>query len=215
MPPDADRLVDKLNAAAAATSAVADTSPVARRAAQHNLNIARDISRIVIHCSATANGRRLARPGGVETTDAEVIDRWHRERGWQRLAMHRARAQAHLTSIGYHWIISPSGHVAAGRDLAEVGAHVGNYNAGSIGICMVGTDAFTLPQWQSLAALVRMQARVLCIPLEFCANPNKHAGVLGHRDHPAVAKTCPGFSVERWLAGGLEPVAGQIVEAIL
>lgn len=34
--------------------------------------------------------------------------------------------------------------------------------------------------------------------------------VLGHRDLPGVAKTCPGFDVTAWDVGAREPVHGHI-----
>ena len=35
-------------------------------------------------------------------------------------------------------------------------------------------------------------------------------GVCGHREIPGVAKTCPGFDVSDWLAGGLIPLRGAL-----
>ncbi len=75
----------------------------------------RKITDIVLHCSATKEGQR------VTVTD---IDRWHRERGFKK--------------IGYHYVIYADGSIHAGRDIEEVGAHVGGHNATTIGICYVG-----------------------------------------------------------------------------
>ena len=60
----------------------------------------RKIREIIIHCSATKEGRNF--------TVAD-IDRWHRERG--------------LRCIGYHFVIYRDGSIHVGRAIEEVGAH--------------------------------------------------------------------------------------------
>ena len=92
----------------------------------------RSIDRIVIHCTATPNGRM--------TTVADV-DLWHKQRGW--------------TGIGYHYLITLDGVAHKGRDERDIGAHVAGHNAHSIGIALVGTDKFTAAQWVALALLLR------------------------------------------------------------
>lgn len=87
---------------------------------------------IVVHCSATPNGREH---------DAADIDRWHRERGW--------------LMIGYHYVIKLDGTVETGRDVDVIGAHVKGHNAESVGICMIGTDEYTSEQYQSLYKLIK------------------------------------------------------------
>lgn len=145
----------------------------------------RDIKAIVIHCSASANGdARVTR---------DVIDRWHRERGWN--------------GIGYHYVIHTNGGLAHGRALEQVGAHVEGNNAATIGVCMVGTDRFTEPQWAALRTLVT------ALQLKFPT-----ATVVGHRDYSPDrngdgliepwewTKTCPGFDVARWRLAGMDPM---------
>ena len=75
----------------------------------------RKIDEIILHCTATPEGR--------EVTVAE-IDSWHRQRGFD--------------GIGYHYIVHLDGTVEAGRPLAEVGAHCKGHNSRSIGIAYVG-----------------------------------------------------------------------------
>ena len=89
------------------------------------------ITRIVIHCSDTPNGR--------ETTAAD-IHRWHLERGWD--------------GIGYHRVIKLNGDIEHGRPYYWMGSHVRGYNENSIGICLIGNDEFTNAQWRSLEGLV-------------------------------------------------------------
>lgn len=144
----------------------------------------RQIKHIVVHCSASKNGDPRVNAG--------VIDRWHRERGWKR--------------IGYHYVIEVNGAVSIGRLEDEIGAHVEGSNAHSVGICMVGTDAFSRAQWEALKQLV--DGLTFRYP---------GAQVLGHRDFSPDkdgdgivepwewVKTCPGFDVAEWNARGRTP----------
>lgn len=120
-------------------------------------------------------------------------------------------------------MIYPRGTVVTGRHVDETGAHALGFNRRSIGICLIGTDAFTAEQWDSLAHLVTAEiARCTFNP-----GPGDRRGgisrssalviaekndiqVVGHRDLPDVHKTCPGFAVADWLAGGMAPLAGHI-----
>lgn len=164
----------------------------------------RRIEAIAIHCSATPNGRTLfcgatGQPGF--STPVQEIDRWHRARGFKRAEAERAKMNPGLCCIGYHYVIYTNGAIASGRAEAEVGAHVAGFNTKSIGVCLVGTDRFTGMQWLGLRQLVAALTRKY---------PN--ARVLGHRDFPSVSKLCPGFSVADWLAGGMEPMPGHLLE---
>lgn len=162
----------------------------------------RPITAIAIHCAATPNGRTLftgasGQPGFI--TPVMAIDGWHRQRGFKRTDAARQKFNPLLTSVGYHYVIYTNGAIATGRAESEVGAHAQGYNAKSLAICLVGTDQFTPEQWAALADLVRgLQKRY------------PDARVLGHRDFPQVAKSCPGFSVADWLAGGMVPLAGHV-----
>ena len=75
----------------------------------------RKINLIVVHCTATPEGR--------DVTVAD-IDRMHRARGWKK--------------IGYHYVVYRDGSVHEGRPVNEVGAHVYGHNANSIGVVYVG-----------------------------------------------------------------------------
>lgn len=89
------------------------------------------LSRIVIHCSDTPNGRE---------TSAEDIHRWHLERGWD--------------GIGYHQVIKLDGTVENGRPHYWIGSHASGFNQNSLGICLIGRDEFSDAQWRSLEGLV-------------------------------------------------------------
>jgi len=150
---------------------------------------ARAIRHIVIHCSAS--------PNGDASVNRDVIDGWHRERGWR--------------GVGYHYILHVDGSTLVGRPEGAIGAHVAGQNASSIGICMVGFNRFTLEQWQSLRALVRELAL-----------RHPAAEILGHRDFSPDQdgdgviepwewlKTCPGFEVRDWVASNMQPPPGHI-----
>lgn len=156
----------------------------------------RAITRIIIHCSATPNGR---------WNTARDIDDWHRQRGFQRSDSWVQRFNPWLFHIGYHYVIYVNGGTATGRHLDEVGAHAAGYNADSVGICMLGTDRFTAEQWHALEDLVERLLAKRC----------PGAQVLGHRDLPGVTKACPGFDVATWRAlhGGFLPQHTLIPEA--
>lgn len=164
----------------------------------------RTITAIAIHCAASPNGRTLfsGTPGAKNfSTPVQEINRWHQQRGFHRADAARAKTNPDLCCIGYHYVIYTSGAVATGRGEDEIGAHVAGYNSKSIGVCMVGTDRFTAEQWEALAHLVReLQKRYPA------------ARVLGHRDFPKVAKSCPGFSVADWIAGGMVPLAWHLID---
>lgn len=164
----------------------------------------RTIDRIVIHCSASSNGKLVT---------SEDIDRWHAIRGFVRNPALIGHNEPTLKHIGYHYVIAHNGPVRIGRGEQEVGAHVSGFNAHSIGICMVGTDRYSAAQWKSLAGLVSgLQKRY------------PSAGVVGHRDLSPDQnkngivekwewlKTCPGFDVATWIKGGMEPLKDNLLE---
>lgn len=84
--------------------------------------------RVTLHCSVSPNGKRYP---------IEEIKRFHVEqRGW--------------TDVGYHMVFQPDGEVEAGRPLNKIGAHVEGANDGNLGFCLIGTDKFTMRQFDSL-----------------------------------------------------------------
>lgn len=177
----------------------------------------REINLIVIHCSATPNGVSLFEGnfGDPEfTTPCEVIDRWHAKRGFRRSLEWRLRQNEPLLSIGYHFVVYTAGTIATGRHLDEVGAHVVGNNRRSIGVCMIGTDAFTLAQWESLArniSLLRERYPGARIAGHRDLSPDQDSDGLVERWE--WLKTCPGFDVAAWLKAGMTPDQKQIGRA--
>jgi N-acetylmuramoyl-L-alanine amidase len=167
------------------------------------LLMARKIELLVLHCSDSPNG------GDVGASD---IDRWHRARGFERAIGWRKSQNYGLTSIGYHFVIRCIGQVETGRHVDEIGAHVVGYNQRSIGICLVGKDKWTPPQWMALKQLVTT------LSAQFPG-----AKVVGHRDlspdlngdgviEPVEwIKTCPNFEVKSWLAAGMDPAPEHVL----
>ncbi len=122
------------------------------------------INKIIIHCSDTPNGR--------EDT-AEDIHRWHtKERKW--------------SGIGYHYVIERKGKLVNGRPEYWKGAHASAHNKDSLGVCLIGTDEFTIEQWSILDNLLRKLN--IKYPL---------AKIIGHNE--ISNKKCPGFNVQKWL----------------
>lgn len=130
----------------------------------------RTITLIIIHCSATPEGRSLS---------FEECRRDH--------IMHR-----HFRDIGYHYYITRDGVVHDGRPIEKVGAHCEGHNSHSIGICYEGgldangkpADTRTEAQRKALKSLVERMHRLF-----------PKALIVGHHDlNPR--KACPCFKVE-------------------
>lgn len=130
----------------------------------------RTITLIIIHCSATPEGRSLS---------FEECRRDH--------IMHR-----HFRDIGYHFYITRDGTVHDGRPIEKVGAHCEGHNSHSIGICYEGgldangkpADTRTEAQRKALKSLVERMHRLF-----------PKALIVGHHDlNPR--KACPCFKME-------------------
>lgn len=135
----------------------------------------RKIEKIIIHCSATPEGKNFT---------VDDIRRWHTSpvgkggNGW--------------SDIGYHYVIHLDGTVHQGRPLEKSGAHCRGYNRHSIGICYIGgltsdrrfpKDTRTPSQKTALRRLVEQ------LRLRF-----PEATVHGHNEFNR-AKACPSFNV--------------------
>lgn len=99
------------------------------------------------------------------------IQRWHRQRGF--------------ATVGYHFVVSPSGRVFRGRPVDRLGAHVLRHNAGTVGICLMGNFETERPTAAALAALDHVRARL--VP------GGSGVPLLGHREHSGHERNlCPG-----------------------
>ena len=148
----------------------------------------REIRRVVVHHSASDFG------------DADLIDSWHRERGWR--------------GIGYHYVIlngrrngslkyrkDDDGLLEIGRPHAQVGAHAGRVgaNGDSIGICLIGNGRFARWQFCRLIWLLQELNREYSIGDE---------GIVGHGEIDPLKSQCPGFDME--LLRAAVSLAGEV-----
>ena len=136
----------------------------------------REINKIIIHCSATPEGKPFT---------VENIRRWHTlpvskgGRGW--------------SDIGYHYVIYLDGSVHNGRPVEKIGAHCAGQNTKSIGICYVGglaSDAKTPKDTRT-----ETQKRALRQLVATLRKKYPKATVHGHREF--AAKACPCFDVKK------------------
>ena len=129
----------------------------------------RQIKRIIIHCTATPEGRHHT---------AADIDRWHKQRGFNE--------------IGYHYLIQLDGTIEKGRAIKKAGAHVKGHNADSIGVVYVGgCDAAMKPKDTRTEA---QKSALLCLLREL-KGKYPHATVHGHNEFDR-GRACPCFNVQ-------------------
>ena len=130
----------------------------------------RSINEIIVHCSATPEGKDFT---------VRQIRRWHLARGFR--------------DIGYHYVIYRDGTIHEGRPVAQVGAHCLNHNAHSIGVCYVGgvaTDGKTPKDTRTSA-----QKAALLTLLKQLKALYPQATIHGHREY--AAKACPSFDAKQ------------------
>jgi hypothetical protein len=135
------------------------------------------VKTVMLHTSATPGN--WWKNKSVEDMRDEVR-RWHVEDNKWR-------------DIGYHRLFAPSGEMAQGRSLYEIGAGAGGYNRGFIHICMVPIatikrmgkplDFYTEKQIRAVKSYIGK--------IEHLAGHKMH--VMGHNE--VAAKLCPGFKV--------------------
>ena len=132
--------------------------------------VMRNVTLIVVHCSANRAGSALR---------LRDIDRYHRSLGWK--------------GCGYHFVIPADGAVKEGRPLSQVGSHCRGHNSHSIGVCYVGgLDARGNPA-DTRTEAQRVALRKL---LERLHREFPKAVIVGHRDLDGH-KACPCFDVVR------------------
>lgn len=118
----------------------------------------RFINEIIVHCSATPEGRDFS----VE----------------QIRACHLARK---FNDIGYHYVIYRDGSIHAGRSEALVGAHTPGHNPNSIGICYVGGYAADGKTCKDTRTPAQKAALISLIKVLISKYPTIKR-VMGHRD---------------------------------
>lgn len=181
------------------------------------------ITEIIIHCAATPNGKAFT-VAKIDDMHGQVKPRpFMRSRQWIKAF------NPQFKHIGYHDFIEADGTLRSGRHLEEVGAHVAGNNQNSIGICLCGTDKFSLAQWQTLRQrIIKLAAIIQGKPIlsaDSALNAYRDMGISikGHRDYSPDLngngiiernewfKTCPGFDVSVWIKGGMMPLKDSII----
>lgn len=123
----------------------------------------REIKELHIHTSATREGMDF---------NANDIDRWHKERGWNE--------------IGYNYVIKLDGTIEVGRDINKIPASIKGHNKYAVAICYIGgldkggkpKDTRTIQQKASMSLLIeRLRKRF------------PDAKLYGHCD--LAARDCP------------------------
>lgn len=131
----------------------------------------REILEIILHCSATAEGKDF---------HAKDIDRWHRNKGWD--------------CIGYNYVVDLDGTIEIGRHINKIGAHTVGHNQKSIGICYIGglasdgktaKDTRTEAQITAMHELVDELKKLYPRAFVFCHNQFDN-------------KACPSFKMDKW-----------------
>ena len=131
----------------------------------------RQITDIIIHCSAT--------PEGKDYTVAD-LRRWHKQQGW--------------SDIGYHYVVYRNGHVEPGRDVDIAGAHCEGHNAKTIGVCYIGgvsKDGKTAKDTRTLAQKAALLSLLIDLKTMY-----PQARIVGHRDYDTKGKACPSFDAK-------------------
>lgn len=134
----------------------------------------RDIDKLIIHCSATPEGREVS---------VATITKWHTDpppygRGW--------------TDIGYHYIIHLDGEIGRGRDENIQGAHCYGQNKNSIGICYVGgVNAENKYPKDTRTKEQRHAMKILIESLQ-----DEYPGATVHCHNEFANKACPSFKIK-------------------
>lgn len=129
----------------------------------------RKINKIIVHCSASPEGR---------DDSIEDIDRWHRSQGF--------------SEIGYHYVIHLDGSIHVGRPVEKAGAHCSGHNENSIGVCYIGGLTKDLKECKDTRT--EAQKKALFFLLSDLKAKYPSATIYGHRDFSD--KECPGFNAK-------------------
>ena len=134
------------------------------------LDTARPIHEIIVHCTATPEGKDYT---------VDDIRAWHRARGW--------------SDCGYHYVVYRDGRIMAGRPIGQVGSHVQGHNTGSVGVSYIG--GLTADARSSKDTRTDAQRASLLWLVEQIKKKFPIRKVTGHNEY--AAKACPSFDVRK------------------
>lgn len=126
----------------------------------------RNITYIVIHCTATAQS----------ATVAAIQNYWRNTLRWQ--------------NPGYHIIIEANGNRHQLQELSRTANGASGHNANSIHIAYIGGIN---PQGRPADNRTPQQRAALLDTLREMRSRFPNAVILGHRDLPGVTEACPSF----------------------
>jgi N-acetylmuramoyl-L-alanine amidase len=135
----------------------------------------RTITEIIVHCTATAEGKDYT---------VDDIRKWHtakppQGRGW--------------SDIGYHYVIDRKGHILQGRDVDIIGAHCEGHNAHSIGVVYIGGVSALNGKPKDTRTLAQKAGLIRCLTELKSIYPQ--AKIYGHCDF-TKSKPCPCFDAK-------------------
>jgi N-acetylmuramoyl-L-alanine amidase len=154
-----------------------EAAPPPNAASLKLLASARPIDEIIIHCTATPEGKDYT---------VDDIRAWHKARGWP--------------DIGYHYVVYRDGRVMLGRPVGQVGSHVAGHNSRTIGISYIGgltADGKAAKDTRTPA----QRASLLWLVMQLAATHRGIRKVTGHNQY--AAKACPSFDVRQDALGRL------------
>lgn len=132
----------------------------------------RKINKIIVHCSATQEGRDVA---------TEEIRRWHLSRGWR--------------DIGYHYVVQRDGTVEEGRPIEMSGAHTKGHNFDSIGVCYIGGVESEKKNGKWIPKDTRTDEQKEALVDLLCQLKDTYGGTIyGHNNFSS--KSCPCFDAK-------------------
>ena len=135
----------------------------------------RRIDKIILHCSATPEGKDYA---------VAQIREWHLARGF--------------SDVGYHYVIYRDGTVHRGRPENRVGAHTTGHNPHSIGICYIGGCAATKnAKGEYPPKDTRTPAQRAALVNLVAEMRRKYPGATVHGHNEFANKACPSFNVQK------------------
>ena len=137
----------------------------------------RKIKKIIIHCTDSEWG------------DKDVINQWHKERGFSEIGYHFLilNAYPNYSSLkNCRPVMENDGMLVEGRDIAKVGAHCKNHNLDSVGIALVGRKTFSKSQLKQLVSVCKLLLKHYDLGI---------TDVYGHYEFDAK-KSCPNLDMD-------------------